>query len=447
MAADHLGNPVTTASARALALLETAVDEFLSFRADPVATLDRALGEDPGFVLAHAWRAALLTLATERRLLAPARVSAQRAAAAAAAAQGPLSERERGHLEAATALSENRWEAARDAWTRVLDGHPRDLFALFGVHLADYFTGDQRALRSRVTALLPQWPPGTPGRNRVLGMAAFGLEEAGEYRGAERLGREAVDADPANVWAIHAVAHVFEMESRVREGIRWYAERAAQWSTGNNFTHHNAWHEALFHLEDGDPSAALARFDAAFAVAQNDLTLPLVDATALLWRLLVAGFDVGDRFEAIARRWESKSPSEHAHYPFNDMHMAMAWAATGRSSAGAALLADLGRSARESGEVAAMVREVGLPVCEAILDYGRGDWEGAVRRLAAVLPVAHRFGGSHAQRDVLEWTQIAAARRSADGARAQEFVNERHARRPPTRLSAGWGGGFPSARG
>ena len=50
--------------------------------------------------------------------------------------------------------------------------------------------------------------------------------------------------------------------------------------------------------------------------------------------------------------------------------------------------------------------------------FGRGDFGTAARLLKGLPPVAHRIGGSHAQRDVLQLTRAAALRsapRSAGG--------------------------------
>ena len=53
----------------------------------------------------------------------------------------------------------------------------------------------------------------------MLGIYSFGLEESGEYRRAEAAARAALAADPADVWAIHSVAHIAEMEGRPGEGL------------------------------------------------------------------------------------------------------------------------------------------------------------------------------------------------------------------------------------
>jgi hypothetical protein len=63
-----------------------------------------------------------------------------------------------------------------------------------------------------------------------------------------------------------------------------------------------------------------------------------------------------------------------------------------------------------------MTRDVGLPVAHALLAFAREDYGLTVNLLRDVRLIAHRFGGSHAQRDVLALTLVEAALR--DGARS-----------------------------
>ena len=92
-------------------------------------------------------------------------------------------------------------------------------------------------------------------------MYAFGLEENGEYRLAEKFARDALAVDPMHVGAIHAMVHVLEMEARAREGLALLADNEAAWSEGNGYLVHLAWHRALFHLELDEVSEALAVYD------------------------------------------------------------------------------------------------------------------------------------------------------------------------------------------
>ena len=55
----------------------------------------------------------------------------------------------------------------------------------------------------------------------VLGMQAFGLEENFAFEQAEAIGRRAVELQPHDAWAVHAVGHVCEMQGRPADGIAW----------------------------------------------------------------------------------------------------------------------------------------------------------------------------------------------------------------------------------
>lgn len=59
-----------------------------------------------------------------------------------------------------------------------------------------------------------------------------------------------------------------------------------------------------------------------------------------------------------------------------------------------------------------------------------------MEHLWPVRSIANRFGGSHAQRDVLDLTLIEAAIRGGDHATARAFTSERAARKPASPLGA-----------
>ncbi|RWM24508.1 MAG: tetratricopeptide repeat protein, partial [Mesorhizobium sp.] len=53
---------------------------------------------------------------------------------------------------------------------------------------------------------------------------------------------------------------------------------------------------------------------------------------------------------------------------------------------------------------AAFTRDVGHPLTMAIKAFGAGSYDEAVRLIRPIRSIAHRFGGSHAQRDVIDLT-------------------------------------------
>jgi tetratricopeptide (TPR) repeat protein len=431
-AQDARGVPVSCSNPAALDLYEKALVQYQGYVGDPLATLDEALRHAPDFVMAHVFRAtALLTLA-ERRFADAARASV--AAAEALASHAPA--REQGLVAAARHLLDGEWDAACHAFDRVLVEWPRDAFAIQSAHVIDFFRGDALNLRNRISRVLPHWSPAVPGYPYILGMHAFGLEECNQYPEAEETARRALALQPKDGWAVHAVAHVMEMQGRIDEGIAWLESREADWAPGNGFAYHNYWHLALYHLDRQRYADALALYDTRVHAEPPDVALQLLDATALLWRLHLEGVDVGSRAKIVADNWIGRLERERGFYAFNDMHAMMAFAMAGREAEAEQLVADLEATARDGrGTNAMMTRDVGLPACLAIRAFGRERYAAAVARLEPVRDIAHRFGGSHAQRDALTLTLIEAAIRGGQPALARHYIAERMVHKP----ASAWG--------
>ncbi|MCX7585812.1 tetratricopeptide repeat protein [Phenylobacterium sp. 58.2.17] len=290
--------------------------------------------------------------------------------------------------------------------------NPRDGLALQVGHLVDFLVGDSRMLRDRIGRALPSWSPAAPGYHAVLGMHAFGLEESGQYGRAEDTARCSLDLNPRNGWSWHAVAHVMEMQDRRRDGVAWFRGDLPAWTGDSFFQVHNWWHLALFHLGLGEVDEALALFDGPIWGAKSDMAFDMVDAAALLWRLHLRGVDLGERWAPLADAYEAKI--DKGTYAFDDAHAMMAFVGAGRTEAARALL-DLQRQVLAGGrDNAGFVRDVGLPVMEALHAFGEGRYALTLDRLRDVRNRAARFGGSHAQRDVIDLTIIEAAARNGD---------------------------------
>jgi hypothetical protein len=76
-----------------------------------------------------------------------------------------------------------------------------------------------------------------------------------------------------------------------------------------------------------------------------------------------------------------------------------------------------------------MTAEVGLPASRAIVAFAEDRHDDVVETLAPIRRHLHRFGGSHAQRDVLQRTLLESALRSGRYEFAGELVRERLAER------------------
>ncbi len=431
MVADRQGHALSGADPAALEDYETAVTAFNLYRGDPIGALDRAIATAPEFAMAHILQAYLYGLATEPAACAAARGIVGRARGLT------LTERERAHVVALDHLLAGDWTRAAAALERHSAEHPLDIVALQAGHLMDFYRAGARVLRDRIARALPAWPEDMPGRSCVLGMLAFGLEETGDYGRAEAAGRAALDAEPRDAWAHHAVAHVMEMQGRAEDGLGWMAAREPHWSGDDAFFQvHNWWHRALYHLDLGQGTAALALYDGPIRGARSMIALDMVDASALLWRIHLAGHDAGGRWDELATAWDAHADGRL--YPFNDWHAAMAYLGAGRMADVDRLVASFSAGAADGPETARWARETGLPLVEGFAAFWRGDYPAAAERLFGARQIVNAFGGSHAQRDVIDWTLTEAAVRGGLNRLAEALATERLALKPHSPVNRGF---------
>ena len=323
----------------------------------------------------------------------------------AALSKTPLERMEREHLRAIGVALDGDFSGAADIYDEILQADPRDALALSVAQVFDYYLGRPQALLARTTRALAAWPRATPRYPALLSLHAYALQECGAYDEAERTALRALALNPRDARAHHALAHVMEMQGRFEEGLGRLGARAALWAGRGATSTHLWWHLALYHFELGRTATALALHDA--RIQHGEALSELIDASALLWRLHLAGVPLGSRFARLAGRWAPYA--EDAHCAFNDLHAMMAFVGAGRRDCAERLLAAQERRASRPGSTNYdMTRLVGLPASRALAAFGRGDFATAERLLRALPPVAHRIGGSHAQRDVLQLTRAAA---------------------------------------
>ena len=420
-ARDAHGHALTGASPAAAAHYQQALDAYHRYGGQPMKHLARALADSPAFVMAYLLQAYMTGVGTDP----PTQAMGQ--AALAAARDVPADTREQAHRAAAEALLGGRTRAAGRILEDIAIDHPHDLLALQAGQLVDFLTGDGRMLRDRISRSLPAWSEGMPNHHALLAMHAFGLEETGHYARAETAGRRALELEPRNGWAQHAVAHVYEMQDRRTEGVAWMRGNPGAWGGDSFFAIHNAWHLALFHLGLEEIDEVLALYDGPIFGDASTMPFDMDDAAALLWRLELRGVDVGSRWQPLAAAYAAQPRGLSA---FDDTHAMMAFVGAGRDPDAEAALADMAICVEGPDDNAGVTRDVGLPVARAIFAYGRGRDPEAIDLLRGVRNGAARFGGSHAQRDLLDLTLIAAARRDGQTALERALLAERAAALP-----------------
>ncbi|WP_207541118.1 hypothetical protein [Sabulicella rubraurantiaca] len=425
---DQRGLPIIAAGPEAVRRLDAAVEALLAHRPDAARRVEQALAADPDLLLGHTLYGFLLALLAREEL--EGEIACSLAGARHAAARRGATERERLHLAALAAWCERgEMEEAAALLERAALLAPLDAMAVKLAHALRFMLGDAVAIER----VLPAWGAGVPGRGFLLGCHAFALSETGEPREAERAGRCAVGAEPADLWALHAVGHVMEAEGRAREGIGWLAQACR---AEGSFARHLFWHRALFHLHLGEGDAALAFYDARVRDEPSEEWRDVANAVSLLWRLEAQGVEVGaERWRELADLAERRV-GDHS-LVFADLHHVLSLAAAGRYGALARFLAGMrARACLSSGTQPRLLLRLGLPAAEAVAAsraLPAGCAAGALRDLA---PRLVALGGSAAQRDLFErlaLEDLAAAGRMAEVATR---LAARARRRSPGRWEA-----------
>ena len=423
MIQDAQGHNLSGATAEVAATYDQAVRAFNLVHGDAVGLFDTAREAAPDFAMAHLGKAWVFTIANDPGL------RVQAAELVETARPLTLNEREQAHLAALSHLV----EGARAAAVKVLDRHlmryPLDLVAHQGAALTDGFLGRFHWVRDRSARALPFWSKDQPGYGTLLAMHGFGAEEAGDYGRAEDESREAAELEPLSFWPHHTVSHVMEMTGRPEDGLGWMAAREGLWSGPGHMNEvHIWWHKALFHLELGQYDAALALYDGPMRATQRPVALSLTNATALLWRLDTLGCDIGDRWQEQAALWQGHANGKCL--VFADIHAAMAELRSGQEALVERRLAAIRESAANGAEAAGLYRNVGIPIVEGLAAFHRGAWADAVELLLPVRFDLWQIGGSHAQRDVVDWTLTEAAIHAGQRDIALSLAHERLATRP-----------------
>ena len=427
--ADGWGNNWNASSGDAVAALDRAVLGYLGMRVETGDHLKQAFAADPDLLMAHVIKGYFGKFFAATDMEAMAMKAWQKARALAD--EGAPTEQERGHVEALGWWLQGDMTAAIACWEAILLDHPRDVMAIKLVQYCRFYLGDGNAMRDSIARVLFAWEESLPGYGFILGSYAFGLEESGVYAKAEEVGRRAVELNPEDIWAAHAVAHVLEMQGRPREGEKFLSALDPQWGHIHNFKHHAQWHRALFMLDLGQFDQALAHYDEKVWTDIACDYLDISNGVALLWRLMEEGVDVGDRWRALADL-SAKRTDEHK-LAFADVHYLSALLHVGDKDGAEEMRLSMSRYAERNETQSVVTRRVGLAVADAMLAIADDDPGRAVDRLLPVRGDLRLIGGSYAQRDFFERLLVRAAISANRLGVARHLLSERLENRPAAR--------------
>lgn len=398
---DARGHTITTSSNVAAEACDRAIACFCARRADTAATLKLSLDEDEECVLSQALMG--LSICSLRKNAAV--PLAQDAYAKAYSHKGSATRREQQYVEALQFALERRPDKLLACYENILSENPKDLLALALAQGEAFWTGDMSRSEHLSRATASSWDASIAGYGDWLAIRAFDLEETGDLDNAERVGKEAIELEPSNIWAAHAVAHVLEMRGESDAGVTWLDNLSDHWDDSNQLKFHLWWHRCLCHVERKEYDAVLDIYDKwvrntthPLMVALPDFFLDTQNAASVLMRLEIMGVPVGDRWLALASAIDSAYLDISS--PFTSTHYAMTFAATGDFEKLDKMTSEIRSFSTQTG-VLADAYKLTIPVIKGIKAHRLKHYSQALDLMMPARDTLWQMGGSHAQRDIL----------------------------------------------
>ncbi len=388
------GFALATPSEAAVLAFDKAVHLFIRHGRDVPDALSSALAEDPDLAAAHAFAGFAQILLARGETVEAAKHFAQQARKAATLR--PLSMAEAALIDGLEAACKGRWKDAADVLQNAIDRDFPQALLIKLAHSLRFMMGDCAGMLELTKPFAARGAAGEAGYGFIMGCHAFALEEAGCFDQAERTAQQALHLAPDDIWAMHALAHVYDATNRTGEGLLWVESGRQSWTHCNNFSHHMAWHLALFNVERGKYERALEIYDGELRATTSEDFRDVANAVSLLKRIQQMGFDVGERFSELyecARRRKSD-----VTYIFASLHHLLSLLDQNDIAAAGELLQAARESADGRCDQGLVATRVGVPLMESMITFAT---ETKINRdlvaLARDLPV---LGGSFIQRDI-----------------------------------------------
>lgn len=408
---DRYGNAMTVSAAAARDAYVAGCDRMLASQSGGEALLRAAVAADEGFLMAHVALARSLQMGGQ-----PAAGRAQLDAARHLVAGATA--RERSQFALYETMLGGDGVGALAAIRAHMREWPRDAMALApaaGVFGLIGFSGLAGRERAQLELLAPL--EGAFGDDWwFLGALAFAEIEQGELARGRAHVEASLRGNPGNANAAHVSAHGYYEEGSGADGVRFLRGWLEGYAAEAPLHSHLSWHLAMWSMQRGDLAEAWAIYQARLrpGVCQGPPINRVTDAASFLFRAGLAGAAVE------GAQWREVSQATTALFPqpgvaFIDLHAGLAHAMAGDGEGLAQVVAGA------KGPAAALV----AAGSRGFAAFARGDWEEVVREMAPVVAEHERFGGSRAQRDLLEYAVACALMRLGRGDEARGVLEAR----------------------
>jgi tetratricopeptide (TPR) repeat protein len=393
MLTDAYGNTLTTRSPEARDAYDLGVRKFLGAEAGVADAFDAAINADEGLALAH------IGVAREMQLRGRMDQVKTSLARARALADG-LNERELSHLNVSGLLLEGKAVAARAAVYEHVKDWPLDVMvaqmctSVFGLIGLSGLPGREAEQLAYTSGLMPHYGNDWWCRAQL----AFAQIEVGQLSQAESNIEAALAANPKSAHSAHIRAHLYYEEQQDKEGLRFLSDWWSAYDPTGTLYNHMSWHVGLWSLESDDIDRMWEILDVAISpdTSHGPPLNVLTDTAALLFRAELAGVEVP------VERWEKISAYAMARFPkpglaFADVHAAIAFARSNNRAALDHLIANARGPAAD----------ITSTIANAYREMEDRNWAKAADLFEAVIRDHARIGGSHAQRDLIDFSLAA----------------------------------------
>ena len=411
MLTDFYGNQLTTSTGLARDSYDIGLRAFLSANYGALEAFSQAIEADPNFALAY--------LGLARALMSSGQVAeAKTVLGKAKNLLGEVTDREKSHFLCCELIILGEAKKAKKAVQTHVSEWPRDAMiaqmstSVFGLIGFSGEAGRENDLFEYTAKLLPHY-----GEDWwMMSMHAISLCETGQTLESMQLMEKALNLNPRNANAAHFFAHILYEENEVSAGRDYLAAWMPNYDRRSLLHGHLSWHQALWALHDGDETSMWDIVDTSVSQEKGS-SLPinaLTDTASIYYRAELAGYTVS------SNRWMNLSEYAAEKFPnmgqsFADIHAALAHAMAGNEEYLSKLIDG---NSGFAGDIVPAVAKAWQAISE-------NKWDKASQELETAASEFERFGGSRAQRDLLEFTYVNVLLRTGKKETARKTLLER----------------------
>ena len=411
MLTDFYGNRLTTSTGLARDNYDIGLRAFLSANYGAQEAFTQAVEADPNFSLAY--------LGLARSFMNSGQIEeAKKALGKAKNVLKGTTEREKSHFSCCELILSGQSQKARAAVNKHVSEWPRDAMiaqmntSVFGLIGFSGKVGREADLLEYTENLLSHYGDDW----WMMSMHAISLCETGQSLESMQFMEKSLNLNPRNANAAHFFAHILYEENEVSAGRDYLNAWMPNYDRRSLLHGHLNWHQALWALQDGDESVMWKIVDDAVS-QENSNSLPLnalTDTASIYYRAELAGYKVSsDRWQKLSEYAADKFPN--MGQSFADVHAALAHAMAGNEECLSKLIEG------NNGFAGDLVS----PVAKAWKAISDNNWDTAREELKTASADFERFGGSRAQRDLLEFTYVNVLMRSGNKEAARKALLER----------------------